>query len=269
MGIYYFFIFSLGLIFGSFLTSFPYRLLLGERFPKGRSYCPTCKKIIHWYDNIPLFSYLYLQGKCRNCKKKIPWEYPLTELITACAFVFVFHTFLFCTALSESPFCTISFAVGLWALPFFFGIVVALFALFITDIKEQIIPDELSFMLFVISFFMLVGSGTDTLYSSLLAGFAAALFLLLLHLITLGRGMGLGDVKLAISLGLILGWRYTIIWLMGSFVLGAIVGVALIGFGLSKFGKHIAFGPFLVLSFFIVLLWGDMLVHIFMPYLGI
>jgi prepilin signal peptidase PulO-like enzyme (type II secretory pathway) len=267
MVIYYLFIFLLGLIFGSFLTSFPYRLLAGESMPKGRSRCPLCTHQINWYDNIPLISYFFLKGKCRNCKKPIPWIYPLIEFLTAISFVFIFNTFLSCEALSSSPFCTISFSIGLFALPFFFFLVVSLFALFITDMEEQIIPDELSFLLFIVSFFVLVGSGTDAVYSSLLAGFLSALFLLLLHLGTLGRGMGLGDVKLALSLGLILGWPYVVVWLMGSFVLGAVIGVLLIAFGQAKFGKHIAFGPFLVLSFFIVFVFGDKLVSVLMPYL--
>lgn len=267
MFVYFFFIFLLGLIFGSFLTSFPYRLLLGEKVPEGRSYCPKCKKIIHWYDNIPVLSFIFLSGKCRNCRKSIPWVYPLTEIVAGVSFLFVFIHYLSCSSLDTSPFCTLSFSLGVWVLPYFFFLIVTLFALFITDMQKQIIPDELSFVLLTVSFFVLVASGTDHLYSSLLSGFAASLFLLFLHLITLGKGMGLGDVKLAISLGLILGWPFVIVWIMGSFVLGAIAGVALILFGLSKFGKHIAFGPFLVLSFFIVLLWGDTLVHLLMPYL--
>ena len=86
---YYSFIFLLGLVFGSFLTSFPYRLLIGELFPKGRSYCPQCKKQINWYDNIPLLSFILLKGKCRSCKKKIPLVYPITELSTGLLFVLI------------------------------------------------------------------------------------------------------------------------------------------------------------------------------------
>jgi len=262
---YYSFIFLLGLVFGSFLTSFPYRLLIGELFPKGRSYCPQCKKQINWYDNIPLLSFILLKGKCRNCKKKIPLVYPITELSTGLLFVWIATGVLKCA--SSSPLCSISSLVGLCALPFLLFITFCLLAIFITDMEEQIIPDELSFILFVTSFFVIVLSGTDGLYLRLLCGFAASLFLLILHLITLGRGMGLGDVKLALSLGIILGWPYVVVWLMGSFVLGAVVGVVLIVFGMAKFGKHIAFGPFLIISFFIVLLWGDTLVRLFMPYL--
>jgi leader peptidase (prepilin peptidase) / N-methyltransferase len=152
-------------------------------------------------------------------------------------------------------------------LPWLLFISVILLAIFITDWEAQIIPDELSFILFIFAFFVSLFSGTDMFFVRLLCGFTAALFLLLLHLGTLGRGMGLGDVKLALSLGLILGWPYVVVWLMGSFVLGAIIGVALIAFGQAKFGKHIAFGPFLIISFFVVLLWGDTLVRLFMPYL--
>lgn len=266
MFIFYLFILLFGLIFGSFLTSFPYRLLIGEVLPKGRSYCPKCKKQINWYDNIPLFSYIFLKGKCRNCKKSIPWAYPLIEVSTGVTFLGIAYRIMHCNS-PTSPLCHLSSVLGPWALPCLLFVAFCLLAIFITDWEEQIIPDELSFVLFIVSFFVVLMSGTDTLYVRLLSGFAGALFLLLLHLGTLGRGMGLGDVKLAVSLGLILGWPYTVVWLMGSFVLGAVVGVLLIVLGFAKFGKHIAFGPFLIISFFIVLMFGDKLVSILMPYL--
>src|SRR5580765_1026315 len=140
MIIYYFMLFILGLVFGSFLTSFPYRLLLGELFPKGRSYCPKCKKQINWYDNIPLLSFILLKGKCRNCKKKIPIGYPIIELSTGILFTilayFVNHS---------------SLALQGWMLPFLLFVSVILIAIFITDWEEQIIPDELSFILFIAS----------------------------------------------------------------------------------------------------------------------
>jgi leader peptidase (prepilin peptidase)/N-methyltransferase len=97
----------------------------------------------------------------------------------------------------------------------------------------------------------------DYSYVNILLSFAGAAFLLLLHLITRGKGMGLGDVKLALLGGLVLGWPSTLIWMMLSFIIGAIVGLILILLKKAEFGKHIAFGPFLVASFFIALLFGN------------
>ena len=105
--------------------------------------------------------------------------------------------------------------------------------------------------------FVIVLSRHEALFTSLLTGFGAALFLLILNLATLGKGMGLGDVKLAIPLGMLLGWPNTFYWMTLSFVLGAAVGVFLIAIGKAHFGKHIPFGPFLVLGYLIILIAGS------------
>jgi prepilin signal peptidase PulO-like enzyme (type II secretory pathway) len=261
MVLYYIIILLFGLIFGSFLTSFSYRILKGEILPKGRSYCPKCKKQIAWYDNIPLLSYLVLGGKCRNCGKHISIRYPLIEIATGILFVFISYQ------LNSDGLALQGLELQGWALPFYLLVTVILVAVFITDWEHQLIPDELSFALIVVSFLAVLFTAFDAWYIHMLSGFGAALFLLLLHLFTLGRGMGLGDVKLAIGIGFILGWPYTLTWLFTSFILGAIIGVALLSLGHAKFGRHIAFGPFLILAFFVVLLWGDTVTGVLMPYL--
>lgn len=261
MFLYYLSLFLLGLIFGSFLTSFTDRIMHGESLPKGRSRCPKCKKQIVWYDNIPLFSYLRLKGKCRNCKKPISFRYPLIEFATGLIFAILgWFTMI-------SVFALQGVQLNGLTLPFLLLIGIILLAIFVIDLEHQIIPDELSFAFLIVTFFIVLYSGTDGMYVHLLSGFLAALFLLFLHLITLGRGMGLGDVKLALGAGILLGWPYTFIWLMLSFVLGALIGVSLLVFGKAEFGRHIAFGPFLIIAFFIVLLWGNTFVGWWMPYL--
>jgi leader peptidase (prepilin peptidase) / N-methyltransferase len=258
MLIYYVFILILGLIFGSFITSFTYRIMLGEILPQGRSHCPNCKSQILWYDNIPLFSYFVLKGKCRACHKHIGLRYPLIELSTAAIFVMI--------ASSPPQILLPTFHMGIWTLPFLLLITCILIAIFVIDYEFQLIPDELSLAFFIISFSAVI-LFSEPVYPSLLSGFSVALFLLMLHLITYGRGMGLGDVKLSLGIGILLGWPHTVSWLFSSFVLGAIVGIALLISGQAKLGKHIAFGPFLVIGFFIVLFFGDTLTTVLMPYL--
>lgn len=258
---YYIVILVFGLVFGSFLTSLSYRIVRGEPLPKGRSYCPTCKKQIAWYDNIPLLSYLILGGKCRNCGKHISSRYPLIEFSTALTFLLVFY-YHQSTVLNLA-----GFPSQIWTLPFLLLVSFLLIAIFVTDMEYQLIPDELSFMLFTVVFVAVTLSGTDHFYAHILSGFSAALFLLILHLATLGRGMGLGDVKLALGIGMLLGWPYAVTWLFVSFILGAGIGIVLLAFGKAKFGKHIAFGPFLILAFFVVLLSGDKITSVLMPYL--
>ena len=238
-------LFVLGLIIGSFLSSYTYRLPRGRTIIKGRSICPSCKKKIHWYDNLPLLSYLLLKGKCRNCGKKISIRYPLIELTTGLGFVGVWF-------LSDG-FVSLLFWLFLFSL---------LLAIFVIDLEAKIIPDELIFAGFIAStFFLLVVKPSD-FYIHLFSGFVAASFLLLVHILTRGRGMRLGDVKFALFGGILLGWPLSLVWLFGAFLTGALVGSILILAKKTSFGKQIAFGPFLVLSLIIVLIWGENLFNL-------
>ena len=269
MSIFYIiFIFTLGLGVGSFITAYSYRWPRGISVKKGRSFCPHCKKKISWYDNIPLISYLLLGGKCRNCGEKISIRYPLIEFLTAVTFISVYYFLSSCTKLQSSPICEWQSVLGWWALPYLLTLASILLAIFVIDFEHQLIPDELVFFLINISVFALIIATNDKLYLFLLSGFGMALFLLLLNLITKGRGMGLGDVKLVIPLGLILGWPYSLVWLFVSFISGGVVGLILIALKRARFGKHIAFGPFMILAFLITMFWGDSLVSFLLPWLS-
>lgn len=261
---------TLGLVIGSFLSAYTYRLPRGISIAKGRSVCPNCKKKIAWYDNIPLLSYLLLGGKCRNCKRAISVRYPLIEISTALLFVATYFYFLKCLTLQvvflKSNCFYINF-LGPWALPYFLLIATILIAIFVIDLEYQIIPDEFVFFLFGITFLVILIFSAGDFYVRLLTAFFSGLFLLVLHLITRGKGMGLGDVKMALFGGLLFGFPQTLVWMFLSFIVGALVGLFLIIIGKAKFGKHIPFGPFLVVSFFITLIWGDVLIGSFFPML--
>ena len=233
--------FITGLAFGSFLGALTYRLPRKESFVGGRSRCDRCRAEIKWYDNIPLLSFLVLQGRCRNCLKPISIRYPLIELATALG------------------------VVGIYILnrqfPIFLIIILLItISIFVIDFEKKIIPDELIFLgLGVTSVALLLG-WNGPFYLHFFGGFASGFFLLLVHLITGGRGMGLGDVKYALFPGTILGWPLSIVWLFISFLTGAGVGAILIILGKAKLGKHIAFGPFLALSFIITAVFGRVLI---------
>ncbi|MBI3396837.1 prepilin peptidase, partial [Candidatus Woesebacteria bacterium] len=133
-------LFLLGLVIGSFLGALSYRLPRNISISKGRSVCPNCKHIITWHDNIPLLSYILLFGKCRNCKKHISIRYPLIELFTALGFIIVGST------IQSSNFFDL----------FYYLIVFAILVLvFVVDFEEQIIPDEATFVVIVLSLFYL------------------------------------------------------------------------------------------------------------------
>lgn len=232
-------VFILGLCIGSFLNVLIYRLPRSLTLG-GRSFCPKCKKQISWYDNVPLLSYLLLRGKCRNCRASISFRYPLVELLTG---------FLFLEGLER-----LGGLGGLGTL----GILViisVMIAIFFIDLEHQIIPDAL------VSLGVLgaVGVLGVNLITNIPSAIGAGLFFLLLHLITKGKGMGLGDVKLVFLMGLVLGFPGIIGALYFAFLTGAFVGVILILSGKKKFGQHIAFGPFLVAGFLVFLFFGQII----------
>ena len=260
------FIFMIGLSVGSFLTAFTYRVPTGKNISKGRSYCPKCKNTIKWYDNIPLISFLLLKGKCRNCSEKISKRYPMIESVTAFSFVII--ALYSCGCIYQSAgngICQYFNIFGTHTAPYLFVVSAIFIAVFVTDFEHQIILDELVFLLFILTFFMIILYSPGTVFVRLLSGFIASLFLLLLHLVTRGRGMGLGDVKLALAGGMILGWPLTLVWVGLSFVIGGAIGVLLLLNKRIKFGKQIAFGPFLVLAFFITLIFGENIFMMFVP----
>lgn len=253
-----------GLALGSFIGAFTYRLPRGESVFKGRSKCTKCGKKIAWYDNIPLFSYLLLGSKCRHCKETISPRYPAVELAAGIGFAASYFLYIDCASrlknlIIQSPICLWYGNLGFFVLPFLLFVFLILVSIFVIDLEKEFIPDELVFTGFLVSFLSLIFFRPDSWYINILSAFGAALFLLFIHLVTKGKGMGLGDVKLALFAGLVLGWPYTAAFLLLAFISGALVGVILVLFGFAKFKEHIPFGPFMVFSFLLILLWGDKL----------
>lgn len=236
-----------GLIIGSFLEAYTSRAPIGEKISRGRSKCPRCHKQILARDNIPLLSFFLLRGKCRNCKKTIPRRCPVIELSTATLFTAVILLQL--QIVNNLPWLN-SLPLPLISLFLILSSALLLVVL-ITDFEYQIILDEVVFLGFLITLFFLIFYSPSVLYSHLVAGFVSALFLLSLHLVTRGRGMGLGDVKLALFVGTILGPFASFIWMFLSFIIGAILGLILLVAKTKKFKDKIAFGPFLVIAFFV------------------
>ena len=257
-------IFILGLIFGSFVSAVTYRFPKGISFISGRSFCPNCKHNISWYDNIPLFSFLLLRGRCRYCGKKISWRYPLLELITGLGFVLIYLSYLSCLGqgptLSSNFFCSQAGRMGFFTLPYWFFTFILLLVVFVIDFEHKVVFDSLVFILFIFFLATSLFFSDSTLYLDLLVAFSISLFFLFLHLFTSGRGMGLGDVKLALPLGFYLGFPLSLVWLFLSFLTGAAAGIILILLGRAKFGKPIPFGPFMIFSFWVVLFLGERII---------
>jgi leader peptidase (prepilin peptidase)/N-methyltransferase len=242
-------LFILGLVFGSFISALTWRYPRRISVNKGRSICPRCKNQIRWFDNIPLFSFFVLGGKCRNCKKHISLRYPLIEAVTAIGFVAIGD---FVSTLQGQT------LQGVYSIIIFLILFLILEAIFIIDLEHQIIPDSFVFAgLFVSATYYLLMPSAYSLLPRLSAGFLSATILLLIHLITRGRGMGLGDVKFAVLGGLLVGPQLFLIWLFLAFLTGALVGIILILGKKAGLKSQIAFGPFLILAIPLALLYGE------------
>jgi leader peptidase (prepilin peptidase)/N-methyltransferase len=253
------FIFILGLVMGSFLGALTYRMPRGiSIISKTRSFCPNCKKTIEWYDNIPLVSYIVLAGRCRKCGKKISVREPLIEVLSGTTFLLVYTSLSNCRFMfTGSMLCTWGNTLGIFAYPLFLLLSTVLVFILIYDTENMIIPDAAVLTVFAVFSLFLIFFRPDMLYVNLLSALFIAYILIILHFVTKGRGMGLGDAKLALMGGVILGWPGSLFWLFLSFVIGAIVGIIMIVTHKASLGKQIPFGPFLVVSLFIALIFAD------------
>ncbi len=259
---FYLFIFLSGLAIGSFLNCVIFRLEKNESFLRGRSYCPNCKKNISWQDLIPVFSFLFLRGKCRYCKKPISWQYPLVEISTGLIFLLIFN-------LQFSIFNEFSIFNFQTLLSTFYFLIISslLIVIFVFDLKHYIIPDGAIYSAIAVSglWSLAYGQVLNTISSAI----GAALFFLAIFLISRGKWMGFGDVKLAFFMGLFLGFPKILAALFLAFSIGAIIGVCLIIFGKKKFSSEVPFGPFLIIGTFLALFFGEKLISWYLGFITI
>lgn len=241
--VFIFVLFILGLVFGSFINCLVWRLNHGLSPLWGRSTCPKCKHQLAWYDNIPLLSFVILRGRCRYCHSPISWQYPVVELVTGLITLLVFGFY---------PYLKWQYLI------FNLIIAYALIAVFISDLLYQTIPDEIIFPTMIISLiFNFFNFSISQFFNFLISGLVFGGFFWFLYLITRGKGMGFGDVKLGLLIGLILGYPKIIIVFYLAFLTGALVGVILILLGKKEIGDHIPFGPFLAGATLIAFLEGE------------
>ena len=249
--IFYFASFIVGLIVGSFLNCIIYRLEKGESFIKGRSYCPHCKHVLNWQDLIPIFSFLALSGECRYCRQPISWQYPLVDLATGIIFVLIGY-YVFPSILLST---------------FYFLVSAFLIIIFVYDLKHYIIPDKVVYSGIIIAaiyqLFRIWNFENWGLFrvSDLGLSILPAFVLLAIILFSRGVWMGLGDFKLAILMGLFLGWPNILFALFSAFFLGAIIGVVLVVLKKKGLKSEIPFGPFLVTGTFLALFWGEGIIN--------
>lgn len=250
--------FALGLIFGSFLTVVIGRLPRGESIVRPRSRCPACGVEIRSRDNVPVLSWVLLRGRCRACGERISAEYPLVELATAALFA--------AAAVLVDPIYAASLAAP------FLGIMLAIAVI---DARHRVVPNRIvypSLALFAVAIVVgdLAGGGVDALDAGL--GLALYGVPLLLVAVAVPQGMGMGDVKLAALIGLVLGS-------FGLSYVGVAAGVGVIGGGIGALvalallgaGRRdqIPFGPFLAGGAVVATLLGPRIADLYLSLLGV
>ena len=236
---------------GSFANVCIYRLPKNKQAITGRSLCPRCKKIIKWYDNIPLLSFLFLNARCRNCKKNIPLQYFLVELITGLGLLVIYLTY------------------NNYLLSVFLSILFLLYTIiFFIDLKHYIIPDSLNFIIiglglvktFVPNFdTILIHDLTQSIVGGIVGYFSIWIIIYLYRVVKNIEGMGLGDAKLMAGIGFLFGWQSILPVLFISSVFGLLfVSPSLISKKKNLTSK-IPFGPFIILACISYFFWGDSL----------
>ncbi len=212
-----------------------------------RSYCPSCRRQIAWYDNIPLFSFLVLRGRCRHCQQKISWQYPLVELATALLFSYGFYLYLM-GELAPLELAAIWF------------ILAVLIVVFVYDLRWQLILDKIMIpsIIIVFLFNLYLGFPWSVLLFSAIIGGA---FFLFQFVISRGKWIGGGDIRLGFFMGVALGdISALILALFLAYLIGSLVGIGLIVQGRKEWGSKIPLGVFLALGTVVSLFWGGEIV---------
>ncbi len=253
-------IFVFGTVIGSFLNVLIYRLPIGMDFKLGKSMCTTCKHSLAWYDLFPLFSWIFLGGKCRYCKAKISARYPIVEALNGVMYVLIY---LFLSGGNAIKGLNLALL----------GYMIVASCLIVTawiDFEHQIIPDSMWISIFIGGVFIVVDAAIngrftkEFIISKVIGLFAVSGLFFLIGVISKGAWMGGGDVKLMAAAGFVLGWKAVIV----SLFLGAFAGVL---FSIirklvakKKMGGVIPFGPFLAIGIAVSLFVGENILNLYL-----
>lgn len=250
-------LFILGAIFGSFANVVILRLPKGINIALPASHCYSCKQAIRFYDNIPILSWFILRGKCRNCQAPFSFRYCFVEILTGVLFAAAFLKLGWSWLLLE-------------VLVLFFGLVVVSFI----DLDHFIIPDKISLPGIAIGLLGGVLNPERAFWDALLGMILGGGFLWAIayvyYLLKKEEGMGGGDIKLLAWIGAILGWKSIPFIILGSSILGSLVGVFLIWKHKGSLKTVIPFGPYIALAAILYLLIGQEIarwyINVFMPW---
>ncbi|MCR5609244.1 MAG: prepilin peptidase [Lachnospiraceae bacterium] len=241
------FIFMYGIVIGSFLNVCILRIPAHESLSKKRSHCMSCGYQLKWYDLFPLFSYLFLGGKCRKCGAHISKQYPIIEAINGVMYVIIvmvngynYESVIYCLLFS------------------------ALLTLSVIDFRTYEIPIGINIFILVLGVIMTIIDYKHW-YEHIIGFFAISIFIYIIYYVSDGKAFGGGDVKLMAVAGLVVGWKIVIL----SFFIGCIVGsiIHVIRMRLSDEGSMLAMGPYLSIGLTIGILFGNSILNWYLSYI--
>lgn len=236
----YILIFAFGIVIGSFLNVCIYRIPMHETVVTERSHCMRCGYQLSWYDMIPVFSWLFLGGKCRKCKEPISPQYPIVEATNGILYLLIFAV------------CGFKWESIIYCL-----MASALLVLSVIDWRTYEIPIGINIFILVLGILHIIIDYHNWL-NYVIGFFGISVVLLILFYVSGGRAIGGGDVKLMAAAGVVIGWKLIIL----AFFIGCIVGsvIHLIRMKVSGAQKVLAMGPYLAIGIMIATLWGENLI---------
>lgn len=238
-----------GLLAGSFLSMLMPRLHFGEKgIFAGRSHCAHCKTTLRARDLVPLLSYLGLRGKCHACKERISFWYPVTELVSALSFAALYLQVQ-------------NWELFLWMAPIFF----VLLFIFFYDLRFQEIHDAIMIPAIVYAFLINIWIGD--VQSGLIGAAVGFSFFALQYVLSRGKWIGSGDLRIGAFMGFFLGWPMTLLAILVSYVLGSLVSIYLLATKTATGKTAIPLGPFLVLGTVLAFFFGDKLLGLYLSIL--
>ena len=242
-------LFLLGLCVGSFCNVLIYRIPKGEEFVKTPSHCMKCGHELKWYELFPVVSWLIQGGKCRSCGVKLSAQYPIVEALNGAMWLLTGIVF------REDP-ITAALYCGLYSL---------LMVLSVIDWRTFTIPNGINLAIFLLGVVRLV-TDIDNWLLYLIGMVSVSLVFLLLHMLTGGQGLGMGDVKLVAAAGLLLGWQKMILAILVGSVAGVLIHSVRMKGGA---GRKLAFGPYLAAGIWFAALVGGPLISAYLGLFGL
>lgn len=247
--VFYIITFIFGVVIGSFLNVCILRIPMRESIAKERSHCMSCGYQLKWYDLVPLFSYIFLRGRCRKCKQHISMQYPIIEAANGVLWLIIFVVNGF--NVDSAIYCFLASA---------------LLTLSVIDFRTYEIPFGINLFILALGLIRLVINLDD--WVTYVIGFLLVSGILeIIVLLSKGRAMGGGDVKLMAVAGLLIGWQNILL----AFFLGCVLGSVIhpIRMAISKQGHRLAMGPYLAVGIFTATLWGEKLISMYLSYAGL